>query len=142
MIPAPSGISYPKQSQRLMVPRSPFRQYLCIAQDTKFDFGAMVEPGRKQEGRDMMENQMLEIYKYITNLQKEIGNDVEIKLSVRDGGLVIHAYYYSEDFNVEIRFSIDEMEHVGLGSCPHTAFFVGRCKCEFERRLKSRECKS
>ena len=81
-----------------------------------------------------MENQMLEIYKYITNLQKEIGNDVEIKLSVRDGGLVIHAYYYKEDFNVQLMFSPAEMERVEL--CP-TAFFTDRCKCEFDWHLRA-----
>ena len=81
-----------------------------------------------------MENEMLEIYKYITNLQKEIGNDVEIKLSVRDGGLIIHAYYYKEDFNVQLAFLPDEMECVGSHS---TAFFADRCKCEFDWHLRA-----
>jgi hypothetical protein len=45
--PQPNGISYTKQSQSSLVQRSPFRQYLCIARITKFDFGAMAKPGRK-----------------------------------------------------------------------------------------------
>ena len=82
----------------------------------------------------MMENEMLEIYKYITNLQKEIGNDVEIKLSVRDGGLIIHAYYYNEDFNVQLTLSPDEIECIGLHP---TAIFADRFKYEFDWHLRA-----
>ena len=45
--PEPNGKKHPEQSHAPKVPRSPLRQYLCMAQDTKFDFGAMVKPGRK-----------------------------------------------------------------------------------------------
>ena len=45
--PEPNGKKHPKRSQAPKVPRSPFRQYLCIDQDTKFDFGPMAKPGRK-----------------------------------------------------------------------------------------------
>lgn len=83
----------------------------------------------------MEQDQMLNIYKYIADLQERIGNGVEIKLSVRDGGLVIHAYYYKEDFNVQLMFSPAEMERVEL--CP-TAFFADHCKCEFDWRLRRR----
>jgi len=45
--PEPNGKKHPKQSQSSLVQRSPFRQYLCMPQDTKFDFGAMAKSGRK-----------------------------------------------------------------------------------------------
>jgi len=45
--PEPNGKKHPKRSQAPKVPRSPLRQYLCIAQNRSFDFGAMAKPGRK-----------------------------------------------------------------------------------------------
>jgi hypothetical protein len=45
--PEPNGKKHPKQSHAPKVKRSPLRQYLCMPQITKFDFGQMVKPGRK-----------------------------------------------------------------------------------------------
>ncbi|KFO67841.1 hypothetical protein ER57_07880 [Smithella sp. SCADC] len=45
--PEPNGKKHPKQSHAPKVPRSPLGQYLCIARNTKFDFGPMEKSGRK-----------------------------------------------------------------------------------------------
>jgi len=82
----------------------------------------------------MEQNQMLNIYKYIADLQERIGNDVEISLSVEDHVLKIRAYYPNKKLGMRNIF--DCLDLANRNNAQITDGFVDWCKAMFKKHTK------
>lgn len=79
---------------------------------------------------------LLKIYKFISQVQAEIGNDSEVRLYAREGALEIRVDWWDKDFHARRQFTEIELAKVAEDNLP-VSFFVAWCKNEYARKIKA-----
>lgn len=78
---------------------------------------------------------LLEIYKLISKMQSEIGNDAEVRLSVKNDILFIKVDWWIDDFHAKNEYK--EIELAKIAETEHEEpinRFVAFCKEAYARR--------
>ena len=75
---------------------------------------------------------MLEIYKFINELQDEIGNGAKVRLSASDGELELRVDWWEKDLHARYLFTEKEM----LSYAMRLKYFVAWCKKEYAEMTK------